>query len=163
MIMNKKGIEKLTVELLIVIGVIAMAGFLYILVFKGGIERGGKGVMTQINVLGDADGDNVINRDDTCCAAACSARPSQVDSDARSPFFGCTAVQGATNCTSSVCFLDYDKDNVNNDLDKCCAPQCKPKTGEMVNLECPGSKCGCTSKQKPTGCDEPPEVACGTE
>ncbi|MBD3314092.1 hypothetical protein GF345_06630 [Candidatus Woesearchaeota archaeon] len=159
--MNKKGdIGKFTYVLLLSLALTALAAYLYLVVFKGGLERGGSGIIGEIEGLGDLDGDGVANKDDVCCAAACEARPSQVNSNPQSSFFGCTEYQGDTNCSSSRCFLDYDRDHIRNELDKCCAPQCKIESDEMVNMECPGSNCGCTSHQRPTACDAGPDAEC---
>ncbi|MCX6706535.1 MAG: hypothetical protein NT001_00110 [Candidatus Woesearchaeota archaeon] len=163
--MNKKaqGWDDMKSALLTVLAVSVIAGLLFIVLYP----RAGQSTIDKINWVGDYDGDYATNKDDKCCAAACNPAGFEIG-ECPGEWCGCTALQGYTNCSSSVCNLDFDHDKILNKIDQCCAPQCAPADGEEVNtVDCTktpvGTRCGCAANQIPTKCDADIGVACSNQ
>jgi hypothetical protein len=148
--------------LLMILGITVIAGILFITLYP----RAGRSAVEKIDWIADYDGDNAINKDDKCCAAACSPAGAEIG-ECPGEWCGCTALQGYTNCSSSVCNQDFDHDKILNEKDQCCAPQCATD-GEAVNtVDCTktpvGPRCGCAANQVPTKCDADIGIACSNQ
>ena len=162
MIKKKGDVDpaKVVVGLLVLLIAAAIIGYIY---YTSG-ERSLKVVKGQIDLLGDDDNDRVINRDDECCPAACDPAGLPVG-ECPGNWCGCTELQGYTDCAATKCNFDYDHDNVLNEKDQCCAPQCAPDIAEEVNLvDCQkdpvGPRCGCAQNQVTTRSDADVNVVC---
>lgn len=142
--------------------------------FWGWNKATAKTVTGKIDMLADYDNDGIINQYDKCCAASCNPKGEEINIDMTSRWYGCASWQDYTPCTTDISVqcngraipdptLDYDKDGVQNQYDKCCAASCAPKAGETVDQSPNSPKQGCTQNQAPTTiCSMDPNVPCNT-